>query len=97
MSGSLAALIAIPVVAGVLLAVWITAVFYAKRHPASGPGRPARRGIIGGTFQGDRRQQMPRRDAPAVNAPPAGQGPDEDAQTREGQTREGQNDPGSRT
>lgn len=56
-------IIVIVVAAG--LVVWITAVFRAERHPETGRGGAPRRKITGGIFQGDRRQQMPRRDAPA--------------------------------
>src|SRR5262249_41615688 len=53
-------LIVIVVAAG--LVVWIGAVFRANKHPETGRGAP-RRKVTGGIFQGDPRQQMPRRDA----------------------------------
>jgi hypothetical protein len=57
-------IIVIVVAAG--LAVWISAVFRAERHPdTTGRGGTPRRKITGGIFRGDPRQQMPRRDAPA--------------------------------
>jgi len=56
-------LIVIVVAAG--LVVWLSAVFRAERHPETGRGGTPRRKITGGIFQGDPRQQMPRRDAPA--------------------------------
>jgi hypothetical protein len=56
-------LIVIVVAAG--LAVWITTVFRADKHPETGRGGAPRRKITGGVFRGDPRQQMPRRDAPA--------------------------------
>ena len=43
----------------------LTGVFRAERHPETGRGGAPRRKITGGIFQGDPRQQMPRRDAPA--------------------------------
>ena len=63
-TSSLATVIIVIVVAAGL-AVWITAVFRAERHPETGRGGAPRRKITGGIFQGDPRQQMPRRDAPA--------------------------------
>ncbi len=56
-------IIVIVVAAG--LAVWISAVFHAERHPGTGRGGAPRRKITGGIFRGDPRQQVPRRDAPA--------------------------------
>jgi hypothetical protein len=56
-------IIVIVVAAG--LAVWISTVFHAERHPGTGRGGAPRRKITGGIFRGDPRQQMPRRDAPA--------------------------------
>jgi len=53
-------IIVIVVAAG--LVVWITSVFRAERHPeTAGRGGTPRRKITGGIFQGDPRQQMPRR------------------------------------
>jgi hypothetical protein len=66
MTGSTLGIVLIVIVAAVCLAVWITAVFRAERHPGgSGRGGAPRRKITGGIFRGDPRQQMPRRDAPA--------------------------------
>lgn len=65
MSGSLLAVIFIPIVVAIALAVWLGAVYRASRHPDSGPGKMPRREVIGGTFRaGGGRQLMPRRDAP---------------------------------
>jgi hypothetical protein len=55
----------IVIVVAAALAVWISAVFHAERHPGTGRGGAPRRKITGGIFRGDPRQQMPRRDAPA--------------------------------
>jgi hypothetical protein len=56
----------IVIVVAVALAVWITGVFRAEKHPkTTGRGSTPRRKITGGIFRGDPRQQMPRRDAPA--------------------------------
>lgn len=67
MSGSVLADILIPVVALVALAVFIGLVMYASRSPSGKDGsRRSRWTVSGGTFLGDPRQQMPRRDA----APP---------------------------
>jgi hypothetical protein len=72
MSGSLVAVIVIPIVVGVVLACWIIAVYHANRHPDSGPGKMPRREVIGGAFRaGGGRQVMPRRDDP-VDAAGAG-------------------------
>jgi hypothetical protein len=65
MSGSTLGIVLIVIVAAAGLTVWITAVFHAERHPEPGRGGAPRRKITGGTFRGDPRQQMPRRDAPA--------------------------------
>lgn len=65
MSGSLLAVIFIPIVVGIALAVWLFSVYYANRHPDSGPGKMPRREVIGGAFRtSGGRQLMPRRDAP---------------------------------
>ena len=64
MSGSVLAAIVIPVVVGVALAVWITAVMYAARHPGGQDrDRKPRWDVSGGVFRGDPRQQIPHRDA----------------------------------
>lgn len=66
MSGSTLGIVLIVIVAAAGLAVWITAVFHAERHPeTTGRGGAPRRKISGGIFRGDPRQQTPRRDAPA--------------------------------
>lgn len=64
MSGSTLAAIIIPVVVFAALGIWLGAVMYASRHPVSkGQSAPRRWAVSGGTFRGDRRQQMPHRDA----------------------------------
>lgn len=69
MSGSLLAVIFVPIVVAIALACWIFAVYHANRHPDSGPGKMPRREVIGGTFRSSGgRQVMPRRDAPVVTA-----------------------------
>ncbi len=69
MSGSLLAVIFIPIVVAAALAVWLGAVYHANRHPDSGPGKMPRREVIGGTFRASGgRQLMPRRDAPVDTA-----------------------------
>jgi hypothetical protein len=66
MSGSTLGIVLIVIVAALGLTVWLTAVFHAERHPEkTGRGGSPSRKISGGTFQGDPRQQVPRRDAPA--------------------------------
>ncbi len=64
MSGSSLAPIVIPIAVGAALFVFIALVFHADRHPEPGRGGTPNRDITGGIFQGDPRQQMPRRDAP---------------------------------
>lgn len=59
MSGSLLAIVLIPVVVAVTLAVWLTAVYRASRHPDSGPGKMPRREVIGGTRQARREAGRP--------------------------------------
>ena len=64
MSGSVTADIVIPVVAMLALLVLIVPVMWASRDPSGkGSVQPSRRAVSGGTFRGDPRQQMPRRDA----------------------------------
>lgn len=66
MSGSLIAVIVIPIVVAIALAVWLVAIYRANSHPDSGPGKMPRREVIGGAFRsGGGRQLMPRRDQPA--------------------------------
>jgi hypothetical protein len=63
MSGSMLAVIIIPVVIAVALAVWIALVAYASRHPGGkNQKREPRTEVSGGVFEGDPRQQMPHRD-----------------------------------
>lgn len=67
MSGSTAAIIAIPIVAFFALGVMLGLVMWASREPAGKDhGVRPRWDVSGGTFRGDPRQQTPRRDA----APP---------------------------
>ncbi len=64
MSGSLLAIIIIPIVAFLTLIAWLSAVLYASRRPGGKqPGSRPRWHVSGGTFQGDPRQMTPRRDA----------------------------------
>ncbi len=65
MSGSLLAVIFIPIVVAIALAGWLFSIYYANRHPDSGPGKMPRREVIGGAFRtSGGRQLMPRRDEP---------------------------------
>lgn len=69
MSGSTLAVILIPVVVAVCLAVWIAMVFRADSNPdSSGPDGAPDREVTGGIFRGDPRQLSPRRDAPPAEA-----------------------------
>jgi hypothetical protein len=73
MSGSLLAVILIPVAAAVGLGVWLVAVLRASRRPqATKAGAEPGQAVVGGTFRGDPRQQMPRRDLPAEGRTTAG-------------------------
>jgi hypothetical protein len=74
MSGSIVALIVIPIVIAVCLVVWIGMVFHASRHPEPGRGGAPDRAVTGGIFRGDPRQWSPRRDAPAEQPEEAGGG-----------------------
>jgi len=65
MTTSTLGIVIIVVVVAAGLVVWIGAVFRAGRHAETGRGGAPRRKITGSIFQGDPRQQMPRRDAPA--------------------------------
>jgi hypothetical protein len=58
MSNSLIAVIVIPIVVLVALAVWIIGVFRADRHPRTGRGRMPRREVIGGTFRASGGRQV---------------------------------------
>ncbi len=72
MSGSLLALIVIPVVVLAALAVWLIPILrVASRRPRAGPpgGEPVQK-ILGGIFHGYRRQHMPHFGAPARQYPP---------------------------
>jgi hypothetical protein len=75
MSGSLAAIVIIPVITLALIAVWVTIVLRnASRRPAShGAGEEPRQPVAGGIFRGDPRQQVPHRDAPAAANRPESQ------------------------
>lgn len=70
MSGSLAAVVIIPIVTVLVIAVWIAAVWRAgKRRPERhGPGKEPSRQVVGGIFRGDRRQFMPNRYEPPPEA-----------------------------
>ena len=64
MSGSTVAIIVVPIVVAVCLAVWLFLVFRADRKPhGSGRGEAPDRSVTGGVFRGDPRQWSPRRDA----------------------------------
>ena len=65
MTTSTLGMVIIVIVVAAALAVWISAVFRAERHPKTGRGGAPRRKVTGSIFQGDPRQQMPHRDAPA--------------------------------
>jgi hypothetical protein len=67
MSGSMLAVIFIPIVVAIALAFWLVSVYRADRHPESGPGKMPRRPVIGGAFRASGgRQVTPRRDAPVT-------------------------------
>ncbi|HEY1616844.1 MAG TPA: hypothetical protein VGG25_04460 [Streptosporangiaceae bacterium] len=69
MSGSILAIVLIPVVVVAGLAAWIIMVFRADRHPRfSRRGGVPDREVTGGIFQGDPGQVSPRRDAPPREA-----------------------------
>jgi hypothetical protein len=64
MSGSLTAIIVIPIVALLALIIWVIAILYASRRPSGREhGRRPRWQVAGGAFRGDPRQVAPRRDA----------------------------------
>jgi hypothetical protein len=64
MTGSTVAIIVIPIVIAVCLAVWLFLVFRADRKPhGSGRGDTTDHSVTGGIFRGGRRQWSPRRDA----------------------------------
>lgn len=64
MPGSTVAIVVIPIVVAIALAVWIGMVLYANSHPQSGRPEAPRHGVIGGRFRASGgRQVMPRRDA----------------------------------
>jgi hypothetical protein len=66
MSGSLLAVILIPVAAAIGLAVWLTTVLHASLRPqGTKAGTEPGQAVVGGVFRGDPRQQMPRREVPA--------------------------------
>jgi hypothetical protein len=63
MSGSIVAIVVVPVVIALALAACLVMVFWAKNHPKTPRSETPDREVTGGIFQGDRRQMMPRRDA----------------------------------
>ena len=81
MSGSLLAIIIIPIAALLALFAWVGAVLYASRRPGGREhGARPRWDVSGGTFRGDARQVTPRRDAtPPDAAAYEGNRPDEDS------------------
>jgi hypothetical protein len=87
MSGSLSAVIVIPIVTVAIIAVWVTLVWHAgrRRPERHGPGREPSRHVVGGTFRGDPRQVTPRRDVPP---PEASSYPESQAGTAPGKNRE---------
>jgi hypothetical protein len=74
MSGSVLAVVLIPIVVAAALFVFIWMVFHADRHPRQGRGGAPNRTVTGGIFRGDPRQQVPHRDAPPKEAAAAEQG-----------------------
>ena len=68
MSGSVQAVIVIPIVVAAGLFVFIWMVFHADRHPQQGRGGAPNRTVTGGIFRGDPRQQTPHREAPPKEA-----------------------------
>jgi hypothetical protein len=87
MSGSLAAVVIIPIVTVVIIAMWITLVWRAgrRRPERHGPGHEPARHVAGGIFRGDPRQVTPRRDVPP---PEASSSPDSHAGTTPGKNGE---------
>jgi hypothetical protein len=66
MTGSLLAVILIPVAAGVGLTVWLSTVLYVSRRPrGTKAGADPGQAVVGGVFRGDPRQLVPRREVPA--------------------------------
>lgn len=66
MTGSVLAVIFIPVAAAVGLAVWLISVMrVSNRPPKAEPRAEPRQDVLGGIFRGDPRQQVPSRDVPA--------------------------------
>jgi hypothetical protein len=64
MTGSLLAIIVTPIVCAIALAVWLSALFWASRHPqGSDSGIRPKRSVYGPVFRGDGRQLKPHRDA----------------------------------
>jgi hypothetical protein len=61
MSGSLAAVITIPIVTAIALFGWVAAVLYANAHPGRQRGTPMKTEVAGGAFQAVEggRQLMP--------------------------------------
>jgi hypothetical protein len=73
MSGSLLAIILIPVITVALIAIWLVLVLRAasRRPPSHGPGKEPAQPIAGGVLRGDARQMTAHRDAPAASNPQA--------------------------
>jgi flagellar basal body-associated protein FliL len=69
MSGSILAIILIPIVVAACLVALVAMVFHADRHPHRlGRGDAPDREVTGGIFRGDPGQVSPRRDAPPREA-----------------------------
>jgi hypothetical protein len=71
MSGSLAAIIVLPIVALIALGVWLAVVLRAsaRRPPAHGPAAEPVHTVAGGVFYGDPRQVTAEPGAPAQDRP----------------------------
>ena len=73
MTGSMWAVVFIPIAAAIGLAVWLTVVMYVSKHPQGAkPGSEPRQDIVGGIFRGDPRQQMPEPGVPVSDRAMAG-------------------------
>jgi hypothetical protein len=85
MSHPVLAAIVVPVVVVLALAVWLTAIYRARRHPRTGSGSPLRHEVAG-AFRGTGGQPvMPGRDAVPAEVPDPGP---QDAEARpEGERR----------
>lgn len=73
MSGSLLAIIIIPIITVALIAIWLFLVLKhaSERPPDHGAGKEPAQPIAGGVIRGDRRQMTAHRDAPAASNPQA--------------------------